>query len=961
MSTSKNRRGRAAVATVVALAAGLLGPSLLVRAQEVDEQEEQKDQKQAEPERRGELTEILVTGRRQGEERLKEVPQSITAFDASTIAESGISNLNDVASLTPGLNFFNAFGENLPVPVIRGVVPQDIFGENATAIFVDGVYVSGREGLNFSQLDVERIEVLKGPQSAAYGRNAFSGAINFVTLPPSDVFESRAELESGNRGKQRVLGMVSGPLLGEALTGRISAMYDEWDGSYDNTLAPENDIGGYRYRSLQGKLRWRPIDSVDVNLGLYYSNDEVDESAVGGLPANCEDQLELTQADVDGGGPYTRLQNWCGRIPDLANLPDALDGTAFPNGVPLPNSVTDDSLPKIPEALGENRDLFRGNLNIVWDLDFGTFSFLTGYSDTEQDSLSDFGRSSGNTIPLVYCNDFNSNAPAACQDPTNWSRAPMGFVNVENGETTEEWSQEVRFTSPRDARLRYSTGVYYYNVDNEAFPGAPVATTQLPESVFDIGIGPVAAPTSLAIGSYIFGTSLTPDGGIDPLLRPILGGEFDGWSIFGAVDFDITDAWQVNAEIRYSQDDIEAVTYDYARCQGTDPDSGDPSDPDTFPFNNPDVANCGDDYYDLRVVAPEITDRGKADFDSVTGRLGLKYTFDTGWIAYGSIAHGEKPGGLQLLRASVIDGATLTDELIVNPFDQEKITAYEVGIKGFTADRRVGLDFAVFYNDWTDIVLRQLYETSPFTGRQFEQVTGLNVNAGDAEVWGWEATADMVFTDTLTGRLTVGYTNSTLTNARQDTFSLFPSFYTSEPSCAPSAIQAITGADADETEALQAEKAGECRALSGDVSGNVQMRQPEWTTSASLTYRRELAGDWEFFSRADANYLGKIYVGNDNQSWLPARTNVNLRLGFQSSRYDVELWVDNLFENNNPIAAFRDIYWTNTDDLQAQENPQFIQQASNFDDFPPFRMSITYPSLRTFGIVGKVRFGGELD
>ena len=75
----------------------------------------------------------------------------------------------------------------------------------------------------------------------------------------------------------------------------------------------------------------------------------------------------------------------------------------------------------------------------------------------------------------------------------------------------------------------------------------------------------------------------------------------------------------------------------------------------------------------------------------------------------------------------------------------------------------------------------------------------------------------------------------------------------------------------------------------------------------------------------------------------------------------MEFRVRDLFENDNPIAAFRDIYWTNTDDLQAQETPPAIQQASNFDDFPPFRMSVTYPSLRTFGIVGKVRFGGEAN
>lgn len=382
------------------------------------------------------IGEIVVTARRV-EEKLKEVPLSITAFDSAVIESAGITNLQDVASLTPGLSFFNAFGENLPVPVIRGIVPQDIFGVNAAAIFVDGVYVSGREGLNFSQLDVERIEVLKGPQSAMYGRNAFSGAINYVTRAPSDVFEAKTEAEGGNRGKQKFLGQVSGPIFTDTVTGRFSAMYDEWDGSYDNSLAPENDIGGYRYRSMQGRLRWRPQESLEVNFGLYYSNDEIDEAAVGGLPANCEDRIEQTSRNATNQ-PFTRYQNWCGAIPRLKYLPDMLDGSQFPNMVPIPSSVTRDRMPKIPEALGEDRDLWRGNLNIVWDLDFGTLSFLTGYSDTEQNSLSDFGRSSGNTIPLIYCPQANTIGVVQCQPPLTPLRAPMGFVNIENGETVEE-------------------------------------------------------------------------------------------------------------------------------------------------------------------------------------------------------------------------------------------------------------------------------------------------------------------------------------------------------------------------------------------------------------------------------------------------------------------------------------------------------------------------------------------
>ncbi|MCC7257773.1 MAG: TonB-dependent receptor [Gammaproteobacteria bacterium] len=899
-----------------------------------------------------ELEEIVVTARRV-EERIKEVPLAITAFDSSAIESAAINNLNDVAALTPGLSFFNPFGENLPVPVIRGVVPQDIFGENSAAIFVDGVFVSGREGLNFSQLDVERIEVLKGPQSAMYGRNAFSGAINYITKPPGDEFEYRAEVEAGSSGKQRVLGAIGGPLpFIEGLSGRFSALYDEWDGSYRNTLAPENDIGGYRFRSLQGKLRWQPRDNLDINIGLYSSNDEIDEAVMAGLPANCEDQVEQTSKD-QREGPLPRLQDYCGKFPKLEHLPDALFRSAYPDMVVNPDSVTRDGMPKLGVALGEDRDLIRGNLNIAWDLDFGTFTFLTGYSDTEQDSLSDFGRSLGDSIPLVYCPTATTvGGLPTCLPPFDWARAPMGFYDDEDGTTTEEWSQEIRFTSPAGERLRYSLGFYFYNVDRRDYFGELVAATELPVSIFDVGIGPVAYPTALAIGSYIFGPSLMGGGPLDALQRPEAQRKTEAWSVFSSADYALTDALELRAELRFSTEEQDHYAYDYTRC-------GD--NVDVYPFNDPPVDECGDDYYDLRVLPPSRIDSGSTRFNTVTGRLGLKYLFESGWMAYGSIARGEKPGGLQLVRVDLAESTGLGSELLIIPFDPETLLAYEVGLKGYTSDRRLSVDVSTFYNDWGDIVLRQLTDVSPTSGLRLDQPIGLNYNAGDARVWGWEVQADIAFTENLTGRTTLAYTDSQLTDARLDTISLYPSFYTSEPSCAPAAIQAIPDAspDTDDNEA-QMSKATQCRNLSGDVSGNTQMRQPEWTASASLTYRRALAGEWEWFTRADASYLGKIFAGNDNQSWLPARSNVNWRIGVDSPTWSVEFWVRNLLENRQPTAAYRDIFWTNDSDMQGRENPPTIRETSTFDDFPPFRLAVSYPSLREYGLVAKYRFGGAV-
>ncbi|MCC7330929.1 MAG: TonB-dependent receptor [Gammaproteobacteria bacterium] len=936
------------------------------------------------------LEEIVVTARRQGEEKLMETPLAITAFDANAIESKGISNLQDVANLTPGLTFFNPFGENLPTPIIRGIVPQDIFGENAAAIFIDGIYVAGREGLNVSQLDIERIEVMKGPQTASYGRNAFSGAINYITKAPSDVFESRVEGDVGNRGKQKIVGEVSGPVWGETLTGRVSVLYDEWDGSYDNTLAPENDIGGYRYRSYQGKLRWRPTDTLDVNFGLYRSNDEIDESAVGGLLANCEDRIEQTAANQHDQ-PFPYLQNWCGKIPKLKYLTPMLDASQFPNGVPVPGSIRRDAMPKNALAVGEDRDLVRSYLNVAWDTDLGTLSALTGYSHMKQSSVSDFNRSSG-ILPLVYCNTGSPNDPSAppgCSPPAGaWSRAPMGWINIENGSTVEEWSQEIRFTSPRDQRIRWQVGGYYFHSTTESRPGDPVGTSPLPFAFSElgpgghIGLGPFAE--GLAIGSYIFGATLAPGSGIDPLARTVADDSEKSWSLFAASDFEITEQWEARAELRYTQDRKRSTAYRYTPCARgaypTGPQVPGISDQGvSYPLGYADPG-CGSDLWDLRTLGPSGYQKlvkdvhgvytmvnvpgvgsGSMRFDNWTGRAGLKYKFDSGWMAYGSVAYGEKPGGLQILATDALIGQVPTPVVVSNSFRPEKLTAFEVGLKGYTPDRRIRIDISAFYNDWRDIVLRQLTETIPGTNTRFTQPRGMNINAGDAHVFGWELATDIGITDNLTARLTGAFTDSKFKKARQDTYSLFPSFYTADPSCAPAEIAVLPDPDATTSaNEAQDEKAGQCRAQSGDVSGNWQMRQPRWTASLSFDYKRQLVGDWDLKSSLSGNYVDKIFTANDNQNWIPPHTNVNFSIGAESPRYTVMFWVRNLLDNDKPLSAFRDIYWTNDSDIQAQTPIAGTRAiaASTFDDFPPLRMSISYPSLRTFGLTAKMRFGG---
>jgi iron complex outermembrane recepter protein len=847
-----------------------------------------------------EITEILVTSRKK-EERLFDVPVAITAFTADVIEQAGIRDLYDIAELTPGLSFFNAQGEFLAVPVIRGVAPTDINGENNAAIFVDGVYVSGREGLNFSQLDLERIEVVKGPQSALYGRNAFSGAINYVTRLPSETFETKGDVTYGNDGRYGGQASVSGPIWGDSLRGRIATLYDNFDGSYDNTLGGE-DIGGYKYRSTQGSLLWEPTEKLQVVGSMYYSNDEIDDAATTGVAANCENR-------VDSNLAITRLLNVCGEVPTVSELAAQVAAIGTPSALANAALLASDGIPKLARALGEDRDLIRGHLNIDWDLGFGSLTFLTGYSDTSQRALVDGNRSLGDQIPFVICANGSG---GVC--PGAKLFYPTGLLQIEQEDTTQEISQEIRFTSAQDEAFRYSGGWYYFDVSSKGRDGGVEATAPAPG--LNQYFGPYVGP-GITIGDGAFRPWFRPNGDLDPNNRVIEVRDTTSWSLFGSAEYDLTERLTVDAQLRYGEEDKFVTGYLW-------------------------------DESDLTLSFPLLARSGEDTFDAWTGRLGLKFQVSDGWMLYTSLANSEKSGGFDINNISTTDDPdtptveVARNDITVLPFDNETIVAAEIGMKGTSSDGRLALDVSLYRLDWDDIVVPEVYERDPITNEPYSQPESFNVNAGDATVLGWEVDLTYQISDSWRTRLTGSFTDATFDNGRQGTFDTFPSFR--PPECQAATVTTTPeGRDAEQA----------CQAVSGSIAGNTVLRQPKWQSSFSLAYDTALTDGWDLFASGDASYQGKVYVGNDNQSFLPARTYVNLRLGVESARYSVELWGRNVFNNDEPIAAYRDVFFTNTDD--------YFQEAaatSPADKFFPIRYTVSHPRLRTFGITGRVRFGG---
>lgn len=191
--------------------------------------------------------EILVTARRR-EESIVDVPIAISAFSSETIQQRGLNSVNSVAQVTPGLQFDRGATAGDIRPSLRGIAL--IEGRSNVAIIVDGIDVTGVSlnttiGGGGSQtsatlMDLERIEVVKGPQTVYFGRSAFAGAIQFISKDPSFDLGGSIRGALGNYGRREITANVTGPVIGDTVAAKLSATYRDFDGYYDN---PGNGLG----------------------------------------------------------------------------------------------------------------------------------------------------------------------------------------------------------------------------------------------------------------------------------------------------------------------------------------------------------------------------------------------------------------------------------------------------------------------------------------------------------------------------------------------------------------------------------------------------------------------------------------------------------------------------------------------------------------------------------------------
>ena len=200
------------------------------------------------------LEKVVITARKQQETAL-EAPLSVTAFTADTLINEGISDPDALALRTPGMSYGN-FGDNKLSPTsLRGVVGSagSAGSDPAVAYYLDEVFLGQGVGAAVDLFDLERVEVLRGPQGTLFGRNAIGGAVSYTTARPTNEFEARLEAEAGNYDYYRIGAVVSGPIVKDKVLARLAVLKSERSGTSDN-LVLNQDVNTEGSWSARGEL-----------------------------------------------------------------------------------------------------------------------------------------------------------------------------------------------------------------------------------------------------------------------------------------------------------------------------------------------------------------------------------------------------------------------------------------------------------------------------------------------------------------------------------------------------------------------------------------------------------------------------------------------------------------------------------------------------------------------------------
>ncbi|MHB8286841.1 MAG: TonB-dependent receptor [Caulobacteraceae bacterium] len=447
----------------------LVGPAAAFAAQVADQSTAASST--ATPAQDGtQLQTVVVTARKRVENVLN-VPISITALTASDLATRDIKSLSDVAAYTPGLSDdeSNPGGaradRSFQQLVIRGMYPSNV-SNPTTSVFINGVPVSA----DFVQEmdDLDRVEVLKGPQSAYFGRDTFAGAVNLTPVAAGNKLTGDFSAEVGTRETYNVTGAVTIPIIADKLSVRVGGSYDSHDGSYKNPDNPSQTLGDESSKSFHVGITAHPIDNLTIKAYGMILEDN-DGPAATGL-------LLSTGAYAQGNCTVAGTPFFCGTLPGVNSAISPAQNTTVTSAISSffshPGGIINSS--DVVKHFGLKRDADHGDLNIEYKIpDLGvTLTYLGGFNRDDWSELSDLsnvdsatgGQFPGYTgFPYVvesaehdYSHEFR-----AATDQSKPIRGLIGFSYVDNRSSSGSGIPSAAGISANDATTTRTRGVFF--------------------------------------------------------------------------------------------------------------------------------------------------------------------------------------------------------------------------------------------------------------------------------------------------------------------------------------------------------------------------------------------------------------------------------------------------------------------------------------------------------------------
>lgn len=808
------------------------------------------------------LEEILVTARKR-KESVQDVPLSIVPFQSEDLLRRDIQNMDDIATNTIGLSYNSGTTSGIQgVAIIRGLATnfvQDRFQN--VGIYLDGVYLQRQSMMNLGMIDLARVEVVKGPQNALYGRNAFAGAINYITEKPTQELEGYAQATFGSDEREDYRFSLSGPIIPDLLYGRVAYGTSEFDGSIENDHpfadanvpgdSNEGNMGGWDDETYNIGLIFAPMDTLEMGLS-YYDTDLRREfqpnyiltglAEVASFGTSQYSDMNFNEKTVTNVGvplPVTGNTFWKGSLPYEPGL-----GTYIS---PFGDAVEDTRIASAsdPRAFGTSAQSDIITFTVDWDINENwNLTYLFGDIDNHADTAGPAGRDV--LIGSIY-SDLTSTI-----NSSDFSSRPISDLSTTSHELRVDWNG--------GEKLFIAGGLFYSDTDDEQYDLTVFAPVCSDRDLNGNGsAADEAANCNLAVVPGVESPlSDAVNNGILTFFDDFWNGERSNWSTFNdevyaafiEASYDVTDNVVVRVEARYTEEkkEVTRLTDNFALAPG-EVGIGD--------------GNIIDVEFESEIVVPEDDET----FDYFAPRLSVDWSWSDQSMVYGYVAKGVKSGGFN----NTADVSQLT-------YDIEEAWTYELGSKNVFFDGKLLLNGALFYVDWSDLQGSE----APSTASQNSNVVVGNI--GDATNFGIEVEGTWRFNNAWS--VDLGYTWINPEYDDDTDFDAAQRYYYFE--CELDVIP-------DDT-------------LCGntDVSGNQLARTSKQQAVYALNFDDEVFDGWSVNARISGSYQSKQYLTPLNSAYLESRTLYNGNIGVMSpdGHWELDLWGKNLADKKYLGSAF---------------------------------------------------------